>query len=128
MLLIALMASPMGYTEALSPVPNSSSETQFASRLEKKQEFLMCMSQSISELKDACRKRAAMNAEDEALSSSKYVQRLEKKLGALVKESIQDIGCYRQMPAQAAFVHNLSPESKFDNGKLADKKDQTSSN
>jgi len=111
----AALAVPEVLAGTVSAVANDTSDTKFLSRIEKKQEFLMCMSQSIAELKDACRKRAVVSsAEEESLSSSKYVERLEKKLGALVKESVQDVG-YRQMPAvQAAMVSHLSPESKFD--------------
>ncbi|HPS19390.1 MAG TPA: hypothetical protein PKY78_00165 [Candidatus Omnitrophota bacterium] len=112
--IVAAMVCPVVYAGAVASVGDTS-DSKFVSRIEKKQEFLMCMSQSISELKDACRKRAVeSNNESEALSSSKYVERLEKKLGALVKESVQDIG-YKQMPAvQAAMVSHLSPASKFD--------------
>jgi hypothetical protein len=92
----------------------SSSDMKFTSRIAKKQKTLSCMGQDMEELKKACKSSIAKNQQKIEKEVSGYVARLELKLSSLVKESMRDIECYSNAPANPTFMHNLLPESKFD--------------
>ena len=115
---IAVMAIAEEMT-ALSP----STDAKFVSRIEKKQECLTDMGESVNGLLTLTKGKPAEN-EEITLQDSKYVERLQQKLGNLIGDSVRSVDMVKPiMPAPPVFPGNLSPESKFEKSKTEPKEE-----
>ncbi len=110
----------------------SEANSKFVSRIIRKQQSLMRMGQSADVTADILKKYLSSNKntinsvgkvieESATLSDSKYIDRLERKLGAMVKEAVLDVECVKFSPSRPVFSGNLLPESQFKLEKIKEK-------
>lgn len=99
-----------------------SSDAKFISRIEKKQEALTSISQDAEGLSETfeshiSNNRYTDNEKEAVLSDSKWVTRLEHKLGAMVNDSMKDMECMKHSAMGPVMNGNLVPESQFQDKK-----------
>jgi len=94
---------------------HSLSPAKYLARIEHKQAFLLFMAEKKEDITrtDVSSGASAAGEAEKTLSNSKYSERLEGKLGMLVKESIPETGNMK-LTVPPVFSHTLNPESGFD--------------
>jgi len=115
-IILVVFVTKIACLAGISETAGSLSDSKFISRIERKQESLVCMEKDIDDLRALRIKCESKNTEDEKalLSDSKWLTRLEHKLGAIVNDSIKDTECSRQMVPRPAFNGMVVPKSRFE--------------